>query len=294
MKIDIVSNPNLTCGVAEYGRRLCRNLQDSKFQFNLVTTYDFNSDANIILFNWHQATLPWLNTNIVRKLQESGKKVGIIPHNKNYPDLSVFDFVIQDDCTLKDSNREIGLPRVIPSFEPKTNPIPYSVGFFGFIFPHKNLIGLAEKVEKEYGSKGILRIKSTPYPGHEHYFWECVNHISQRMTLQAEINTDYLGESDLIEYISKNEINVFPYKEGYDAHGQSSTIDLALACKRPICVSDCKLFSHIHHIPKISFERNSLKEIVEDGTQKFEDLYRSWTKESLILKVESLIERTCL
>lgn len=289
--ITIVNSPNPICGVGVFGKRIYGFLSELGRNNYTYTTGGLPEEKpDIVIFNWHLATMPNLKRENIERLKSYEIKVGIIPHNKNHDSLDCFDFVLHDDCCFKDNKKEIGLPRVIIPFSPKIKPILNSVGFFGFLFPHKNLEGLAEKIDKEYGSNGILRIKSTPYPGYEKYFDLVIDWVRKNTNVQLDINTNFLDENGIVDWLSHNEINAFPYIHHPDSQGQTTVIDFALASKRPICISDSKLFDHIRHIKNISFERNTFSEIIKQGITPFDELYNNWTKEKLVDKVEDFLE----
>lgn len=292
MNITLVNSPSKICGVQNFGLRTFNFLKELGHHSYTYTDSSLPAEKpDAIIFNWHIATMSSLKAENVQSLQGHGIKVGIIPHNENHPNPEVFDFILHDNCDFADNDREIGLPRVIMPFEPKSAPIPKSVGTFGFAFSHKNWEGLAQKIDKEYGKEGILRIKATPYPGYEWYHKLVIDWIKDNTSIQLDINEEFATNEQVIEWLSLSEINAFPYIQHPDSKGQTTVIDFALASKRPLCISDSALFNHIRHIPKISFNDNSFREVIDDGIDKFKSFYDEWTKEKLVEKVENLLDR---
>jgi len=263
--ITIINSPNPICGVHQMGKKLFDYFKELG-QYNYHYTEDIlpKRKPDAVIFNWHLATMPNLKKADVERLQSYKIKVGIIPHNKNHEDLNCFDFVLHDDCLHPDNSREIGLPRVIIPFVPKVDPIPKSVNTFGFCFTHKNWEGLAQKIDKEY--------------------W-----IKANTCIQLDINTDFMTNEGIVEWLSHGEISAFPYIQHPDSKGQTTVIDFALSARRPLCISDSGLFDHIRHIPKISFNDNTFQEVINDGIDKFAPLYEEWTKEKLVVKVEKFL-----
>jgi len=74
--------------------------------------------------------------------------------------------------------------------------------------------------------------------------------------------------------------------------GISSTIDYALAVKRPIIISNSYMFRHIWGAqPSILFEKKSIPEIVANGFTPLEPFVRAWHPQNLANELTAIIDR---
>lgn len=92
-----------------------------------------------------------------------------------------------------------------------------------------------------------------------------------------EASHQFLSHDALLDWLSQNTINCF-FFDKCEGRGVSSSIDYALAVRRPIA-----MFRHIRKTTSsIVIDEMSLKEIIANGTKPFERYYQEWTKEKLI------------
>ncbi|MEQ1554332.1 MAG: methyltransferase domain-containing protein, partial [Ferruginibacter sp.] len=108
--------------------------------------------------------------------------------------------------------------------------------------------------------------------------------------IKLELTHDFLEEKELLDFLAKNDINVFLYKDK-DGRGISSVIDYALAVKKPIAVSNSPMFRHIiANNPTICITNFSLKEILKKGFQPLESVATDWDKTNILWEYERILD----
>ena len=210
---------------------------------------------------------------------------------------SIFDYYIASDPTLLLQNPLVyKTGRLIEEYKTTAvSPEIPTIGSFGFGTFNKDFQGLVKRVQDEFDEAIInLNIPFAHYGDSDgsrakQIAAECKTIITKpKITLN--ISHDYLNKEQLFDFLSKNSLNVFLYKDGPD-RGISSVIDYAIAVKRPIAVSNCSMFRHILKAnPSVCVDSASLKEILNNGFQPLEKLSTGWDKECLTWEYERILD----
>ncbi len=284
MSILFVNNKNENCGVYQYGKRFFY-LASEIFGTDigcLETNAPIDPQSilgfDIVIANWHNATMNWLGKDFIDVLHRNNKKFIIIPHNKNFHHFHTCDAILYDDATFESTGIEFGLCRTIFDFDEKFDVDDKTIGFFGFSFPHKNLLGLIENIVSEFKDESpLLRLHCLPYNRDSSVYLEKCLNFAQDNKIRVELSEEILSELNLIRWCAKNSINVFPYLQPNEWNSQTATCDFAISARRPICVSKATMFSHLNSIESICLENNGLKDIIKLGIKPFEHLYKLWS-----------------
>jgi len=129
--------------------------------------------------------------------------------------------------------------------------------------------------------------------------------------INLEISTDLLSQNALLDFLAQNSINVFPYPESNrqtDSTGISSSVDKAIAVKRPIAVTTNALFRHLHGLhpsilmngPKKTLSLFSspfqnkirtIKEIMADGAESVSLLRDLYSEKKFIQQFEKILDQ---
>ena len=92
-----------------------------------------------------------------------------------------------------------------------------------------------------------------------------------------------------LDFLAKNTCNVFLY-EDKENRGLASTIENAMAVKRPIAVSDSVMFRHIlDAAPSVCVKKNSLKNIINNGFQPLQKHYDEWNADNLLWEYDRIV-----
>lgn len=307
-KILFVSHRSKQCGVYQFGKRTIETLIDSKrYEFCYVEVSHVNGSfeflkalhhtkPSAVIYNWHYLTMPWLTNDFLDHLGYSAApnlKHLMIIHDNVAPPMTRINAFIHDDPYHLEQDKHFKVGRHIPFYTPKTTPPQNIIGSFGFGISHKGYTRVIEQVNKEFDQATVrLHIPSAPFVDPQGLHAKQVVEECRKLAhsgILLEVNHDFLSTMELLNWLENNTINCFFFDCNL-GQGISSSIDYALAVKRPIAITDCTMFRHVKHAnPSILIESSSLKQIIANGTKPLEPFYEAWTKENLISDYERII-----
>jgi hypothetical protein len=298
-KVLFVNHKKQKCGVYQFGKLTYEAIYNSnKFEYKyteveclneFLSSYD-NYNPNIIIFNYHDQTQPWLTEGVLSNLPNSIKKIAIGGHDC-FANFDSIDIQIIPDPTVIETNKIKKVDRLILDFQPSENILTNSVGSFGFGFFGKDWMKIINIVNNSPETE-LLRLH-IPYSdfadpnGYNATYIAaaCRQHLDHRISLS--ISHEFMSIPDLLLWLSSHSINIFPYEE-MKGRGISSTIDFALSCRRPIGISKSDMFRHIYHKSEILLDINSLQSIKDQGTTPLQDFYK-WTADNLKNQYETIL-----
>lgn len=286
------------CGVHQFGRRVYDLASESKninYVYKEIDSYaEYKSllswfTPEYILYNWHRGTMPWLTEEMVAGNKKS--KHYFIFHEefmrKNYDKYLFFgDYDMENRVP---ENRRTLLPRPLLRYSGsyQKNSLP-TIGSFGFALKQKGLPELVKKVNEEFDNAVINFQIPKSFFGDplgtqaKEVIIEC-KRANVKPGIKLTITQDFLNDTKTLEFLAKNDINVFLY--GENGEGISSVIDYSLSVKRPIGITDCGMFRHIKR-KEILIPENSIKEIISLGTLPLEPLYKKWNPDNFSKEME--------
>lgn len=319
------------CGVYEFGKKIFNAVSTSiKYNFikaeceslsELLDGVTKNNPAAII-YNYHPSVMPWLSTKISKGLYRNnvsdtnGLQFGIIheitqevadtatayrnkivtgPSEKRLN--SLFDFYIAPDPTLLLKNPYVfKTGRLVPAYN-KFLPPPLitTIGSFGFGTPNKGFDKLVQRVQQEFDNAVIrLNIPAASYGdasgSNAKKIADACWKIITKPGIRLEITHDFLDDEQLLDFLARNSLNVFMYE---DKHGRgiSSTVDNALAVKRPVAVSRCPMFRHILAArPSVCTEDSPLQTILSNGFESLAEISKDWNAENTRWEYERILD----
>jgi hypothetical protein len=254
-----------------------------------------------IIYNYHPITTPWIDSaNFVDRYPG-------ICHIRIHYDLvqseadafltsqHIGQYLICDSEIIRGNDRVFIMPRStpFPVKEPALlSDIP-TIGFHGFLFERKGLLQIAEAVKAEFDT-AILRVHGPP----SHYCAENTEDLLGRVrailagtNIQLEITQNFLPDSEMVEWLSKNTLNCYFYQE-IPGSGIASAPDYAIAARRPIAVLRTNMLANIWSVaPSSVYPENTLKQIIEAGTASLEPLYARYSHDSVRTAYENLCDR---
>jgi hypothetical protein len=214
---------------------------------------------------------------------------------------TMFDFHLCPDPTLREINPIVfRIPRIVPPYVGPQGYVPQSpvrIGSFGFGFHDKGFERLVSTVQSEYDEAAITILMP---------FNDVMDVAGRRYALQTAkrcrallykpgihlvIKHDFIALDQLLQFLASNTVNAFFY-DVEKRRGISSTIDLALAVRRPIAITRCGMFRHISStVPSICIEDSTIKQIVANGTAALDYAREAWTAENFLVRLEGIFER---
>jgi hypothetical protein len=258
--------------------------------------HTFNETYDFAVVNHHYWVNNWITQEMV---QQFGKPVFCIVTEVTFGEHPMgmtpnfFTGYLVLDPSIKDTDNMWGFPRPLEQadlvYKPTEIPI---IGSFGFATGGKDWHKIMELVNNEF-DHAIIRFnipKGTYVQDETHN--ENINQIREQaltiLTKQGisfELTHNNYTKPELIEWCSKNTINVFLYNRNYTC-GLSAVTDQAIVSKRPLLVSSDLTFRHIHqyipHYPQIG-----IKQAIEQTGEGVLKMNHDWSPEVFLKKFEN-------
>ena len=302
-----------SCGVYQYGLRVFNILQKSNtntYIYKEIENYNEYIDItniikpNIIIYNYHAATMTWLNNNNILK---NTKNIGI-PHESNS---DMFDLILSIDPNESETNKIFGIPRpiyenvdkIVNNYEITNKKIEEFInytegsnvpifGSFGFGFLNKGFDKIIQIVNDNY-DYAIIKLTIT----FAHFdpkkdenikqILQICNSIIRKPNVKLMILTDFLTNEEVLLFLKSNTCNIFLYDK-LEGRGASSVIDYAISVNKPFIISDSFMFHHIYS-DDICVYKTNIKDAIENSKKLLPNLLEKYNNKNLINKIDSII-----
>ena len=258
----------------------------------LDKTYDF------YIFNFHHATMSWLNLENVKKLP--GLKMTFVLEVLDgnpfvYCPRGVFDVYLPVDPTFVSSDPSvIGISRPLEDFQSVTSfdkqEIPV-IGSFGFGTPGKGFEFVVDAVNKEF-DRAKVRI-NIPFGTFTKVHGEDLPYRLAKLCkgmakpgIDVEVTHDFMSSKELISWCEQNTLNCFLYNRYIP--GLSATTDQAIVAGRPLAVSIDPTFRHVHKYLK-PFPKRSLRQSIELSLPEVLKMREDWSSAKFLKTFEGIL-----
>ncbi len=297
-RVAVVSNMHEQCGNAEDARLL--SLELMKYYEYVSWGHDdvIQYPVDAVIFSWHPARVR-MDIETVRKPQLNGAKVIVIYQNSSEQKLEVgndhalfhADAVVAHEpieANIKVRYIPVGIPEVKNLAE---QPGPgLRIGTAGFPFEWKRFDVVAE-VAKRFQAKCVMIAPTSDQNDREAFIGGVQGHLGPL----AEIYRQWMPIDEVVRLLSTCTVNIvwFESKSYDDTLGQSGSVRMGLAAKRPMIISTHRklrtLFDYYDelYIARTESEVYEAVKSVIDGSVKrpsriFAD--QSWTQVGLMYK----------
>ncbi|WJZ48328.1 glycosyltransferase family 4 protein [Synechococcus phage DSL-LC02] len=310
MNIFIINHSVENCGVYQYGKRF-GNIASKSKKYNFKY-YELNSEVDLnllydrhkpeaIIYNYLGGTMPWVTEELVQRYRNLGVKQYLIVHNVGYA--TFFDYYLHQHPYYEhvDANN-FALAR--PLFDYQSPEIEKDdsvlhVGSFGFGFRVKHFDQICRIVNEQLSYRKVqinLHLTSSHFCPNANDITsikqDCLNAITHD-NIKLNMTHDFLTDDEMLNFLYRNDLNIFFYQNYGGYNGISSTVDYALSVKKPLAICRSNMFAHIWDVqPSICVETNSLLNIINNGFTPLEEKYNSWTNEKFIHTLETIMEKT--
>ncbi len=265
-KILFVNHPEKRCGVYQYGAAVFEALnKGNEYQFHYVECSSGQELDRImqhhaywgVLYNYHDVTLSFVDPAFVKRYPDI---VHIcLAHELTEEIVSdldgyFFDYYIYADPSLsKSSSRVFKIGRLLPEYV-NSFPLPktLTIGSYGFQSGMRKFENLIKLTQREF-DEAVIRINIPindvvdQAGAHARCSADRCMKLVKKPGIKVEITHEFFDKTQLLDFLAQNTINVFTYDE-LGPTGISSAVDLALAVRRPIAVSDSNFFRHLYSI----------------------------------------------
>jgi hypothetical protein len=311
MKVLVLNHDKVKCGTYQF----CKRVYDLAARSEKVTyiykeisygnpdTYpesrrkyfelleEIQPDFEVVNYHWDR--MPWLEGKAIR----SNKKIKhyFIWHDGSM--ISAYDKYLffgglDPTGTAVSMDYRVLLPR--PLFDYNKEYFQndrFTIGSFGFPFLNKRLPELVSLINKEFNNAVINLHIPNPYfgdtPGNVlEEIIETIRARNYKPGIELNINTDFVDDATLLDFLAGNDINVFYYTT-YPQTGLSSATDYALSVKRPIGITNHMAFRHIVS-NEILLDKNTITSIHSRGTAPLQKFYDRWSTSNFTLEMEKL------
>lgn len=301
-----VNNDIQNCGVYQYGKRVSDICSKSKaHNFNSIEIsssqelfyYLEKNKLDVIVYNYVQSNMPWLNGDILNYIRGKNIIQGNIIHNAEY---GGFDFYLHQNPYYPSNGNNFAIPRPLFDYVPTKNIKKddglIRIGTFGFSGQHKFVHEICRAVNEEFVNQEVeLNLHITKGCASADIFEEikdeCLSSIPNK-NIKINFSNHFLSNQELLDFLFCNDLNIFFYENYSFYNGISSTIDYALSVKKPIAICKSNMFSHIMDVqPSICVEDSDLFEIINNGFDPLLEKYESWSHENFIHTIDLIIDK---
>lgn len=314
MKILFLNHKIESCGVYQYGLRLYNILKRSSTNLYYYTEIDSYNEyisninlinPNVIIYNYHSSTMPWLNN---KTIQKNVKNIGI-PHESEH---LLFDIILSIDPDETETNNIFNIPRpifenvddIVKNYKINNNEIEDFIGYnegsdipifgsFGFGFQNKGFDKIITIINSQYDS-AIIKLIITyayfdPYKDKNiNSVLQLCNSISLKPNIKLMISHKFLTNEEILLFLKSNTCNIFLYDK-MQGRGISSVIDYAISVKKPFIISDSYMFRNVYS-DDICVYKTNIKTAIENSNKLLPYFLNKYSNEKLIKKVDMLFK----
>jgi hypothetical protein len=261
MKKILYINHGLTkeCGVHSLGVRhfnSIKNIKDYEILYYEIDSIDQyfqickKENPDGVIFNYMKFTSPWINSNI--NLYKCKKYC--VPHlfyKDNFyfeedPNKSIFDYFILLDKNSSTTDKVFKTDRPLIEYvnnNKSKNKIP-TIGSFGFAFNHKFFNKVVANVNENFDIAQINIHMPKAYFDTSDNTRDVINsciHEIKKPGIKLNITTDFIDEREVVERLSKNDINCLFFQLETNL-GISSSLDYLISAQKPILITGSEMF----------------------------------------------------
>ena len=305
----IINSTESACGVYQFGVNVYNLLYSAQSHYNWHISYCASAadvlravgsiKPHAIIFNYHPTTMPWVGLDLIK----ATKRLCIGIYHEITHEIAqttgpgAFHHLIASDPTLQAGNPHISkFSRPIYQYgNPYPIPTIPTFGTFGFGFQNKGFPIVVQKIQEKY-DEAIIKM----HIGYSKFFDPTGAEARARIQESQSVITkpgikiipshDFLTPLGLLQFLAANTANIFLYHEMH--RGISSTIDYALAVKRPIIVNKTYMFRHLWNAkPSICIEDRTIPEIVASGFVPLQPFYDAWNPQNMANELTTIISR---
>jgi hypothetical protein len=314
MNVLFLNHKKKQCGVYQYGLRIYNILKLTKdinyeyYELDCVEEYNYITSKNnyyAIIYNYHVATMSWLNANNIRKDILSVA----IPHEIS---VSFFNITCNIDPDAVETNNHYSLPRpIFENIEEIFSNINYSseenknfinlhtnenlhiFGSFGFGFEFKGFDKIVKLINDNYDNAVIKFIIPTAdfcnssNENNKNLSSKCLS-LNIKPGIKLLISHAFFSNEEILKFLSLNTMNIFLYDK-LDGRGISSAIDYAISVKKPIGISDSYMFRNIYS-DEICLYKTSIVNCLNNSVNYCNKYLEKYSNENLRNKFKNILK----
>lgn len=305
-----INHPEAQCGVYEFGKNIGNALQSATgFDFQYLEAADATTlldairakNPVAIIYNYHPATLRWVNKELTRSIQlpQAGFIHEVTQDLADRASNNLFDYHIAADPSLILKNPLVfKTGRLVPRYTPLPHgddAIPV-IGSFGFAVGNKGFGAIIRKVQHEFDNALIrFNIPFASFGDNEGNMARALENECRALVTKPgivlELTHHYWSQDELLQFLAGNTLNIF-YNDPARNRGIASSLDFAIAARRPFAVNNSTMFRHVlTDYANLNFETHSLHDIIAFGNNHVQALYDQWSPQVLVWEYERIVTK---
>lgn len=304
MSILFLNHKAKQCGVYQYGKRVfdilvnSLNISYKEVENENEYNYIYNNQQTII-YNYHAATMSWLNINNINK-----RSLNISIQHES--DSKIFDIYLSIDPNSLETENNFSIPRPIFENLDLDNYIPNNdvksfidykeldvpiFGSFGFGFNFKGFHKIVKLINEQYDKaiiKFVIPLSHFDSDTNTVYKMEQLCHNENKKDgIKLLITHDFFSEMDILKFLYSNTMNIFLYDE-LPGRGISSAIDYAISVKKPLGISNSYMFRNIYS-DEICLGKRSIQQVFNNSLEYCSQFLEKYSNKNLINKIQKII-----
>ena len=308
MKILFINHAKSQCGVYEIGKRIYDLLDKQALDLIYVELPNLESyiksveenSPDVVLYNYYCSTLPFVNKTLLNNFPRI-KHVGIIHDPLKPSDIDFYNntfdaWVIHDDTNPIKSDKKFTTVRPIRRYDKKEkekNTI-LNIGSHGFsVSPWKMFDTVIDIIHQEFDEVNInMNLTQATFGGTDDrgIFNSWKNKITKKGVNLNITNQYFETEIEVIDFLSKNDLNVYFYRAPDIYVGVGGSADLAISAQSGLVVNSTHMYRHLHQHLGYYEQHNSLKSFLNNGNL-VKKIYNEWSPEKITQDYKNMLER---
>lgn len=260
----VVNGEKRNCGISEYGKSLSTALSCLMGISSEAVWVSSDSElmeclsirsTDLVLFNHHPSTIPWLDDRLIRRLKRSGYKTAVITGHEHINMFWAADFQLSADPMYS----ELGLmPLPLPMFAcsntldfefgRRVNPeYDFVIGHSGIINTNKSLLSVVDHFKLALPDMRILyryHVSLGDFVPNTEALLESFLEQARSIDADIEVFVGFLPKPALISWLRKNDLVVFSYSKS-SRIGSSASVATCLEAGVPFLVNDSSFFDSV-------------------------------------------------
>jgi hypothetical protein len=308
MEIIFINHEKSQCGVYEIGKRIYELIDKDiiNLKYFEVPVYGIENFRNIlesekpkyIIYNYYPHTLAFLSKKILNEYTNI-KHVGIIhdpldPHHIGLFD-SLFDaWIIHDTTNTINSNKKFKTIRPIRRYDKLNNNNEIlNIGSHGFsVSPWKMFDKIIEQINNDFDVVKInMNITQATFGGindiNKFNSWRKI--ITKSNVILNITNNYYDSEYDVIDFLAKNDLNIYFYNAPSPYVGVGGSADLAISAQSNLVVNNTHMYRHIHEYLGYFEQGNNLNNFL-NNKNIVKSMYDDWNPQVMTNDYKKMLE----
>lgn len=298
------------CGIYELGKRIFGLIDQNEIACNYIEVPVGSNQEYIeamekyrpsyVIYNYYVSTMPFVHSGILRNYP-SAKHMAILhdpldPGTVSFVESTFDAWIIHDHTNPLPSLKKFTTFRPIPRFERKNQTSDrISIGSHGFpMNPWKAFDRILHIVQDEFDEIDInmnIPVATFSMGEAELYRLEQWKNIIHKQNINLNITSHYFPEeSGLIDFLSKNTINIYFYNPPGEYVGVGASGDLAVASQSSLIVNNTYMYRHFHEKLGYYEQTNRISDFL-NNSDKVKELYNEWSPEAITYDYKKMIER---